>query len=105
LGALGKTGSIALLERLWRTLKTMLRLRSFKPLVQRDLEQRLMLGLYYYSFLRPHQGLGYFGWKPARLSALAPPRGKSGEGSTDPPFQISYLDPLQCLPLLTRKAA
>ena len=111
-GAIGKTGSIALIERLWRTLKHLLQLRSFKPLVQPDLEQRLSLGLYYYSFLRPHQGLGgatpaevYFGWKPARLSALPPPRGKPGGGSTDPPFQISYFDPLQCLPLLTRRAA
>jgi transposase InsO family protein len=106
-GAIGKTGSIAVLERLWRTLKSMLRLRTFKPLVQRDLEQRLSLGLFYYAFLRPHQGLGgatpaegYFGWEPARLSALAPPRGKPGEG-----FRISYLDSLQCLPVLMRKAA
>ena len=96
-GAIGKSGSIALLERLWRTLKDILKLRSFKPLVQHDLEQRLSLGLYYYTFLRPHQGLNgatpaevYFEWEPARLSALAPPRGKPGEGARDTVSRSSY---------------
>ena len=56
-GAIGKTVSIALIERLWRTLKQCLALVAFKPLVLDELHQRLTLGLAHYAFRRPHQGL------------------------------------------------
>jgi len=46
-GAIGKSGSIALLERLWRSLKGELALREFTPLMQRDLEERIRLGLHH----------------------------------------------------------
>ena len=45
-GAIGKTGSIALIERLWRTLKQYLALVAFKPLVLDELEQRLIVVFY-----------------------------------------------------------
>ncbi|MGH9461053.1 MAG: integrase core domain-containing protein [Vicinamibacteria bacterium] len=111
-GAVGKYGSIAIIERLWRTLKDALRLRTFKPLTKRALERRLELGVHHYTCLRPHQGLGgatpeeiYFGRQPAHLAALHPPRARPREGPTDLPFEIAYLDPDQMLPVLIRKAA
>ena len=52
---IGRTGSIALIERLWRTLKQCLALKAFKLLVLDELERRLTLGLQHYAFLRPHQ--------------------------------------------------
>ena len=111
-GAIGKAGSIALIERLWKTLKNMLSLRSRPSLTRYDLEHRLTLGLFYYAYLRPHQGLGgatpaevYFGLRPAHRSAVAPPRGCPGKGLTDSSFEITYLDTDQHLPFLRRKVA
>ena len=111
-GAIGRHGSIAIIERLWRTLKNALSLRSFKPLVKADLQQRLEQGLYYYTYLRPHQGLGgatpaeiHFGRQPAHLTALHPPRARAREGPVDSPFEIAYLDPDKMLPVLIPKAA
>jgi len=111
-GAVGRYGSIAIIERLWRTLKDGLRLRSFKPLTKRELERRIELGLYYYTYLRPHQGLGgatpaeiHFGRQPAHLAAVYPPRARPRQGPVHSPFEIAYLDPDRMLPVLIRKAA
>ena len=111
-GAVGKTGSVALLERLWRSLKGELALRDFKPLMQEDLEKRLTFGLHDYAFHRPHQGLGgatpaeiYYGENPAHLSATSPPRGLPGEGPSELPLEIVYLDEDRRLPILVDKAA
>jgi transposase InsO family protein len=112
IGAIGRTGSIALIERLWRTLKQSLRIRSHPSLCRIDLEKRLELGLRYYAYLRPHQGLGgatpaevYFGITPAHLSAVHPPRARPGEGTMHAPVAIAYLDPDRHLPFLIRRAA
>ena len=111
-GAIGRHGSIATIERFWRTLKDTLRLRSFKPLTKRDLERRLDQVFHYYTYLRPHQGLGgatpdeiYFGRQPAHLAAVHPLRARAREGPVDSPFEIAYLDPGKMLPVLVRKAA
>ena len=111
-GAIGKKGSIALIERLWRTLKDTLRLRSLRPLVPDDLIEKVELGLVHYAHFRPHQALGgatpaeiYFGRTPAHLSAIPPPRGRPGEGPMDSPFRIEYLDAERLMPVLVRKAA
>ena len=111
-GAIGNVGSIALIERLWKTLKNNLSLRSFKPLFQQDLERRLYFGLLYYAYIKPHQGLGgatpaelFFGLPPAHLQAVAPPRARPREGPFDVPFDIRFLDPESRLPILVRKAA
>jgi len=111
-GAIGKKGSIALIERLWRTLKDALGLRLLRPLAAEDLAEKIQLGLVHYAYFRPHQGLGgatpaevYFGRTPAHLSAIPPPRGRPGEHPMDSPFRIEYLDAEQLLPLLVRKAA
>jgi len=111
-GAVGKKGSIALIERLWRTLKDALGLRLLRPLVAEDLMEKVKMGLVHYAHFRPHQGLGgatpaevYFGRTPSHLSAIPPPRGRAGEGPMDLPFRVDYLDAERLLPLLLRKAA
>jgi transposase InsO family protein len=111
-GAIGKKGSIALIERLWRTLKDTLGLHLLRPLVAQDLMEKIEMGLVHYAHFRPHQALGgatpaeiYFGRTPAHLSAIPPPRGRPGEGPTDSPFRVDYLDAERLLPVLVRKAA
>jgi transposase InsO family protein len=111
-GAVGKKGSIALIERLWRTLKDTLGLRLLRPLAAEDLMEKVEIGLVHYAHFRPHQGLGgatpaeiYFGRAPSHLSAIPPPRGRPGESRTDSPFRVDYLDAERLLPVLIRKAA
>jgi hypothetical protein len=111
-GAIGKKGSIALIERLWRTLKDTLGLRLLRPLVAEDLMEKIELGLVHYAHFRPHQALGgatpaeiYFGRTPAHLSAIPPPRGRPGEGPMDLPFRLEYLDADRMLPVWVQEAA
>jgi len=99
-GAIGKVGSITLIERLWKTLKNTLSLRSFKPLFQQDLERRLHLGLLYYAYIKPHQGLRgatpaelFFGLPPAHLQAVAPPRARLREGHSMSPSTSAFSIP------------
>jgi len=111
-GAIGKKGSIALIERLWRTLKDTLGLHLLRPLVAEDLMEKIEMGLVHYAHFRPHQALGgatpaeiYFGRTPAHLSAIPPPRGRPGEGPMDSPFRVEYLDAERLLPVLAQQAA
>jgi putative transposase len=111
-GAVGKKGSIALIERLWRTLKGSLGLKLLRPLAAEDLRLKVELGLIHYAHFRPHQALGgatpaeiYFGKAPAHLSAIPPPRGRPGQAVTAPRFEIHFLDSERRLPVLLRKAA
>jgi transposase InsO family protein len=111
-GAIGKKASIALIERLWRTLKDTLGLRLLRPLAAEDLMEKIGLGLVHYAHFRPHQALAgatpaeiYFGWTPSQLSAIPPPRGRLGEGAMDSPFRVDYLNAERLLPVLVRKAA
>jgi len=91
----------ARLERFWRTLKeTTLLYRLHLPLSQEDLEARLELALLHYLCFRPHQGLGgavpaasFLGIEPAHRTAVEAPRGRPGEGPTEPPFHVEYLAP------------
>lgn len=109
-GAVGRHGSIALIERLWLGLKDLLQLRLDRCLLIEDLERRVGLGLLYYSVLKPHQGLRgatpaevYFQKEPARLSAAPPPR--ESDPTPPPEFVVRYLDPARRLPVLLKKAA
>lgn len=111
-GAIGKSGSIALIERFWRTLKGVLRAAFSRPLIQRDLEERLELALPHYAYFRPHQALQgatpaeiYFGLTRAHLAAVPPPRGQPGDEVGEPPFEIGVLDRDERLPILLPKAA
>jgi len=111
-GAIGKKGSIALIERLWRTLKDTLGLRLLRSLAAEDLMEKIGLGLVHYAHFRPHQALAgatpaeiYLGRTPSQLSAIPPPRDKLGEGAMDSPFRVDYLNAKRLLPVLVRKAA
>ena len=111
-GAVGKKGSIALIERLWRTLKDTLGLRLIGPLVAEDLMVKVEIGLVHYAHFCPHQALGgatpaeiYFGRTPSHLSAIPPPRGRPGRGPVDLPFRVEDLDAERLLPVLVQKAA
>ena len=111
-GAVGKTGSVSIIDRFFRTLKEGLLAHSWRPLLLRDLERRLAPVLLHYALFRPHQALGgatpaevYFGLEPACRNARHPPRGQPGVGPTAIPFEVVYLDPRnRRLPVL-RKAA
>jgi hypothetical protein len=73
-------GSIAVIERFWKTAKGLLGLRSFPPLTHAEARRRVELALFYYAYLRPHQSLQgatpaevFFGLVPAHRSAQSPP--------------------------------
>jgi transposase InsO family protein len=109
-GAIGRHGSIALIERLWLGLKDLLQLRLDRRILGEDLQPRIALGLFYYAVLKPHQGLGgstpaevYFQKAPARLSAIPPPL--AGNETTMDGFAVRYLDSARRLPVLMKKAA
>jgi transposase InsO family protein len=103
----------ARLERFWRTLKELTNVKTDQPLDLADLEQRLETALTFYLCFRPHQGLSgavpveaFLGIEPAHEKAVAPPRGRAGEGPQEPPFEIAFLDPhTRTLPILKKKAA
>jgi putative transposase len=110
-GAIGQTGSIAIIERFWRTLKEMLSLKVRPPLHPNDLHTRLTLGLYYYAHHKPHQGIKgatpaemYSGKRPASVNAVRPHRAYENK-SNDKLLEIAYLDPERLLPVLIAKAA
>jgi transposase InsO family protein len=106
-GALGKVGSIALIERLWRSAKSLLGCRLLPPLTQSELERRVELGLFYYAYLRPHQALGgatpaevFFELPFAHRASVSPPRALPREGPARAPFRVGYLDRERFLPVL-----
>jgi hypothetical protein len=111
-GRLGKHGSIALIERFWRTLKAISRVKIWKPLVRRDLQERAHLAIIYYAEHRPHSALGgaipseiYSGTAPAHLAAVHPPRGRPGDLVAFEPPAIAFLDAERTLPILVPRAA
>jgi transposase InsO family protein len=111
-GAVGHSGSVALIERFWRTLKEALRLPLFRPLTQGDLQRRVAFAVLHYTFYRPHQGLAQatpaevlFGWPAAVSAAVAPPRGRLGDPSaTAQRFAVAFLDPEARHPILVKAA-
>jgi putative transposase len=111
-GAVGKTGSIAIIERFWRTLKETGRFKILPPLVPSDMQPRLDLALTWYAYLRPHLALdgatpaeAHFGIHPQHLSAAPAPRGLARACLPDPPFQIAHLDREKMPPFLFPHAA
>ena len=110
-GAIGRSGSVALIERFWRTLKEALRLPFFRPLTQADLEARLAYAVLHYTFHRPHQGLAgatpaevLFGWPHTATRAVPPPRASRGTPSHAPPLAVAFLDPDLRHPILVKAA-
>ena len=114
-GAIGQYGSIATIERFWRTLKQLLASRSRPPLSVAQLEARTHLALTYYATLRPHQGLDgatpaevYLDLPPKATRAIPPPRihQHAIRDGPDIPLGVAYLDRERRLPILvTRHAA
>ena len=110
-GAVGHSGSIALIERFWKTLKDSLRLPFFRPLTLTDLQERLAYAVFHYGFYRPHTGLhamtpaeAFFQWPAAHERAKSPPRAVWGLPTSAPPFQIDFIDPDDTYPILTNAA-
>jgi putative transposase len=110
-GAVGQKGSIAIIERFWRTIKEKAGLRPLPPLFREDLERRLELALAHYIHFRPHTGLGgatpaeiFFARRPAHLAAIHPPRGQLGDPSRPPPIRIASLDKEGRYPILLKAA-
>jgi transposase InsO family protein len=109
-GAVGQPGSIALLERFWRTLKELI--DADRPaLFVTDLERRLATALVYYAWLRPHAGLGgatpierHLGLVPAHSRARPPARARP-HAAAPLPFTVGYLDGDPHCPILLRRAA
>jgi putative transposase len=110
-GAVGRKGSIAIIERFWRTIKQAAGLRPLPPLAREGLERRLEVALAHYAHFRPHSGLAgatpasvFFGDPPPRLTAVPPPRGRPGDPSTPLPVEIASLDRQGRFPVLLRAA-
>ena len=112
-GAVGQHGSIALIERCWRSLKDDLSLRSMRPWSLQDFEPRLNAALLRYAYLRPHSALdgrvpaeAYFGLSDQRPLLNLAPRGRADEPGPDCPVEIAFLDSdTATLPILVPKAA
>ncbi len=110
-GAIRRYGSIAIIERFWRTLKELLGIQFWRPLSTAHLEAHTELALHYYATLRPHQGLDgatpaeiYFDTPPAAVKAVKPPRKTKRQppGDKPLPFEVVHLDPERRLPVLIR---
>jgi len=67
-GTIAKKDSIALIERLWKTLKDSLDLRLLRPSVAEDLMQKIELGLIHYALL-PEWGAARPRMQGGRLGA------------------------------------
>lgn len=119
-GALYKHGSIALIERFFKTLKSDLGLLNhqnraprWRPWSLAELEQRLQPALVRYAYHRPHSALGgrvpieaFFGIADQRPRGNLAPRGLPGQPDVDCPCQIAFLDPhTQTLPVLLPRVA
>ncbi|MEQ8790218.1 MAG: integrase core domain-containing protein [Pirellulaceae bacterium] len=82
-GAIGKHGSIAVVERFFRTFKTEFTRRIAVPLRRRDFRQQAVRYIDWYNEHRPHATLGgrtpnevYFGRKPANRRPRVEPRNR-----------------------------
>jgi len=95
LGAIGESGSIAIVERLWRTLKQILDIQERPEVVLDLLARRVQLAVLWYNHLRPHMSLKgatpvevYLALRPAHLDAIPAPRGWPGQPG--PPIEIEF---------------
>jgi transposase InsO family protein len=97
------------LERFWATLK--LRLLDLRPAVplrtDAERDDDIHRALRYYTFHRPHTGLGgatpaeaLAGDEPRHRRAVHPPRGRRGEPCAPAPFVIDFFEGDHRLPLL-----
>ena len=85
-GAVGEHGSIAIIERLWLTIKSALDHNDLPRLRFDDIQRRIAAAIDWYARLRPHSTLRgatprerYLGLRSGCLDAAKPPRGRRGE--------------------------
>ena len=111
-GAIGCTGSIAVIERFWKTLKERLAQYATRPPIKNELERRLRLQLLFYAWFPPHQVLHggtpgeiYFGVKRMEIVSGGAPRAVAERDAAEPPFSIGFLDREERLPVLLPRAA
>jgi transposase InsO family protein len=109
-GAVGQKGSIAIIERLWRTVKQALDIHNCPTLIPDLLAERVVVVFDWYDRLRPHQALGnatpaeIFGGAP-RPGAAPPPCGRRGEATEPLGILIRFALPAERrLPYLERVA-
>lgn len=101
-GAVGKHGSIAVVERLILTIKLALQILVKPDIRVQDVQAKLDAVLHWYNLLRPHQTLGsatpserYQGLPSQSDSALPAPRclPDGTRGHYPPRIRIAYVDP------------
>ncbi len=90
-GAIGQHGSIAILERFWRSMKSELFRRIFVPFRLARAETELALYVRWYNGHRPHQGLG--GLTPNERLADEVPAHELPRMETRPGIPIARGDP------------
>lgn len=113
LGAIGQSGSIAIVERLWRTLKEILDIKERPELVLDLLARRVQRAVLWYNHLRPHISLRgatpieiYRELRPACLHARPAPRGRPGEPSPELEVELRFMDgDYRRLPYFLRRTA
>jgi hypothetical protein len=111
-GAVGQHGSIAIGERLWRTLKACLDVKNVRPNLLPIVRERAAAVIDYYSTKRPHSALGnaapnqvYRGERSRAHDAVRAPRGWRGEPAPALPVRVRYAFPHERkLPYLERVA-
>jgi hypothetical protein len=110
-GAIPQTGSIAIIERFWRTLKENASAKGEAAAPSRRPARTASHWPLLYAHHKPHQRIKgatpaemYYGKQPARSDAVRPHRAYEKK-SDDKLFEIAYLDPQRLLPVLTHKAA
>lgn len=111
-GAIGRTGSIARIERFWRTLKGILGRRLLPPARFSTCDLAIHQALVWYAEDRPHTALDgatpaerYLGVPTTRIPPRSPPRGQPGKDCGAPPFDVGWLDDDRWLPVIRPRAA
>ena len=96
-GAVGKTHSLGLIDRCFRTLKDSLSLRSLRPWNTRELRRRLKLALIHYAYIRPHASLEgftpierYYGIRGPPATADLTAAGQSRRPRARGPFRLRF---------------
>ena len=110
-GAVHRHGSIATLERLWRTVKAALGVRWLRrDLILDDFHRHVGIALQHYSFHQPHASLDgatpaevFLRLPPAHEASIYAPRGRPGEVVAFPKFEVAHIAP--GFPVLVRRAA
>jgi hypothetical protein len=111
-GAVGQHGSIAIIERLWKSAKEHLDLMAVRPQIPAILLERVAIVIDYYRTKRPHTALGnatphevYWGLPSRAHEAKPMPRAWRGQPSPPAPFVIRHAFPDErTLPYLERVA-